>query len=105
MQVLNGRVGCASFVTAAACASGNTAITFAQTNDGSGLQVWTVGGANTGPIFPNGLYRITNTARGACNNVLSAVSCAAGTAVDMEAGGRLCALTYLGMSERLYSMY
>lgn len=97
MQVLNGRPTCASYVTAAACSTGNTALTFSQTNDGSGLQVWTVGGAATGPIFPNGMYQITNTARGTCNNVLGAVTCAAGNAVDMEAGGRrrlllLCAV-------------
>jgi hypothetical protein len=88
MQVLNGRSTCASFVTAGACNSGSTALTFSQTNDGSGLQVWTIGGAVQGPIFPSGMYQITNSARGACNNVLSAVTCAAGNGVDMELGGK-----------------
>ena len=91
MQVLNGRPTCGSFVTAAACSTGNTALTFSATNDGTGLQVWTIGGAVVGPILPNGNYQIRNTARGACNNILSAVACAAGNGVDMEAGGKdLC---------------
>ena len=88
MQLLNGRPTCGSFVTAAACNSGNTALTFSATNDGTGLQVWTIGGAAVGPILPNGNYQIRNTARGACNNILSAVTCAAGNGVDMELGGK-----------------
>ena len=93
ISVLNGRVGCADLVAAQSCASQNTALTFAGSNDGSGLAVWRLAPPSLPPFVPyftNGNYTIGNVLRaGSCaaTSILGAVPCAAGNAVVMSGAG------------------
>ena len=81
-------------MTADACNVDNF-VGFATSDDGSGLQRWTV----TPTSVAAGTYQIINTGRSACTDVLDYDTCSQGNAVFMGTAGepgqrQLCGLMH-----------
>ena len=100
IQVINGRRGCPTYVSALNCSAGG-GLTFTSFVDASGLALWNVGASSPSPpslpppppppgtaqYFANGDYQIVNLGRSPCAPYLSAPPCATSNNVLMGGGG------------------
>ena len=88
ITILNGRGGCETFFGGNTCANGNAPL-FYNSNDGSGLQVWSITAPGPPPppvapqLFPNGQYQLIDAGRSACASSLAAATCTQGNAVGL----------------------
>ena len=107
IEQLQGRVGCADYVTSVACGTTESPnqVTFASAPTSTGLQIWSVIAppppAPPTQVLANGNYYIQSRGRtGTCATYLNAVNCSSGfgqtlVAATDSTGLQVWTLTYL----------